>query len=126
MGVTSFALIVMAGLTMTGFKGSQQAFNTTTETEIAQQVVNQLELTSYANIIASGSTNYYFTQEGLPTNAASSIYSASVTAPSSVALPNTGTSVASQNVVLITVNITSTSTPAATNAIQVYIPNAGF
>ncbi len=125
MGIVSFALVTTMGLTLVGLKGFQQAISTTTETEIAQQLVNQLQQTSYATIVANGSTNYYFTQEGLPTNAANSIYTAAMNTPSSVALPNAGTPVTSANLVMTTFNITSKSAPLSTNVIQVYISNTG-
>lgn len=67
LGVASFGLISMLGLLSVGLRTAHDAISTTTEAEIRQQLANQLQLSNYSTIAASGATTYYFTQEGFAT-----------------------------------------------------------
>jgi len=124
LGVASFGLISMLGLLGIGLKNYHDAINTTTEAEITQQIANQLELASYSVIATNTATTYYFTQEGVATNAAGAIYSASVSAPAKLTVPG-GNSASSTNTLTFTISIWSKSSPQVTNAIPIHIANNG-
>jgi len=125
LGVASFGLISMLGLLTIGLKTFHDAINTTTEAEITQQIANQLELANYSTISTNTtSTYYYFTQEGIATNADSAIYSAAVSAPVKLTVPG-GNSAYSTNTLTFIISIRCKSSPQVTNAIPFHIANNG-
>jgi len=127
LGVASFGLIAMMGLLTVGLKTFHDTMSQTTETEIAQQMANQLQLANYSSISSQGtSTNYGFTQEGLLTNAASAIYFAKVSAPSVFTVPGgSATSTIATNTLTFVISIWSANSPQTTNAISIQIANNG-
>jgi uncharacterized protein (TIGR02598 family) len=124
LGVASFGLISMIGLLGVGLKTFHDAISTTTEAEITQQLANQLQLASYSGMTNSGPTNYYFTQEGIATNANNAVYSATVSAPARLTVPGADTSYPT-NILTFTISIWSKSSPQITNAIPIHIANNG-
>jgi len=124
MGVVSFAMISMMGLLTMGLKTYHDAINATTESEITQQLANQLELAKYSSISTSTTSNYYFTQEGISTNAANAIYSATVSAPAKLNVPG-GSASFPTNTLTFIISISSKSSPQVTNAIPIHIANNG-
>jgi uncharacterized protein (TIGR02598 family) len=124
MGVVSFAMISMLGLLTAGLVTFHDAINATTEAEITQQLANQLELANYSSITNSGVSNYYFTMEGIPTNAASAVYLATVSAPAKLTVPG-GSATYPTNTLTFVISIWSKSSPQVTNAIPIQIANNG-
>lgn len=124
LGIISLALVSIMGMTMVGLKGFRQAINTTIEAQIAQKLANELQQSSYTNLIVSGSTNYYFNYEGVPTNAAEAAFTVTMAAPTNVALPDASSH--STNLLAVTFHITRKNSSSSTNVFQVYVANAGF
>jgi len=127
LGVASFGLIAMMGLLTVGLKTFHDTISQTTETEIAQQMANQLQLANFSSVSAQGaSTNYGFTQEGLLTNTANALYFAKVSAPSVFTVPGGSTSsTLSTNTLTFVISIWCVSSPQTTNAISIQIANNG-
>jgi uncharacterized protein (TIGR02598 family) len=136
LGVVSFGLISMLGLLTVGLKTFHDAMSQTTETEIAQQISNQLQLANFSSISGiKNSSNYYFTQEGLQltngsstsTAPASTVYTASVAAPSVLAVPGVTSSTSSlaTNTMTFVISIWSVNSPQTTNAFAIQIANNG-
>jgi uncharacterized protein (TIGR02598 family) len=124
LGVASFGLISMLGLLTVGLKTYHDAISETTETEIAQQMANQLQLAAYSVIATNTANVSYFTQEGQATNAAAAVYCASVSAPASLAVR--GALSSSTNTLTFIISIWSKNSPQTTNAIPIQIANNGF
>jgi uncharacterized protein (TIGR02598 family) len=127
LGVTSFGLISMLGLLTVGLKTFHDTMSVTTETEIAQQMANQLELANYSSLSSQpASTNYCFTQEGLLTNATSAVYFAKVSAPTLLTIPGGSTSsTVNTNTLTFVISIWCVNSPQTTNAIAIQIANNG-
>ncbi len=125
LGVASFGLISMMGLLTVGLKTFHDAMSATTETEIAQQMANQLQLANYSTIkSATTPTTYYFTQEGIQTTAANAVYYAQVAPPTVLTVPG-ATTATSLNTLTFVVSIWSVSSPQTINAIPIQIANNG-
>ncbi len=124
LGVASFGLISMLGLLSVGLRTAHDAISTTTETEICQQLANQLQLSNYSTISTSGPTTYYFTQEGFATNQANAVYTATVSAPTTLTAPG-NTPANSANMKSVVISIWSVSSPQHTNAVPIEIANNG-
>jgi uncharacterized protein (TIGR02598 family) len=120
LGVVSVALLPLTGMLFVGLRIFDQAVSTTTQGEIAQQVVNQLQQSAYVETNL-GVRNLYFSQEGVVTTSAESIFTATVSQPEAFALPGAGT--ASPNVQRIRVDITSRFAPSQTNTFTVHLAN---
>src|SRR6187402_786674 len=118
LGVASFGLISMLGLLSVGLKTFHDAINATTESEITQQLANQLRLANFSSVQnATTTSTYYFNQEGVATNAAGAIYFASVNPPSKLAVPGGGSIPTTQtNTLTFVISVWSKSSPQATNA----------
>lgn len=128
LGIISFALVSIMGVTCVGFKSFQQAISTTVETQIVQGLANQLQQTKYTSLSVAGNTNYYFNYEGGPTNSSGAVFTVAVSTPTNVALPVPAAQSPnpSANLLLVTFNITRKNSPLSTNAFQVYIANTGY
>jgi uncharacterized protein (TIGR02598 family) len=135
LGVVCFGIISMLGLLTVGLKTFHDAMSQTTETEIAQQLANQLQLANFSTLAANktGSTNY-FTQEGIQlTNAAgsttaptSTVYTATINAPSVLTVPGgDSTSTITTNTMTFVISIWSVNSPQTTNAFAIQIANNG-
>ena len=125
LGVASFGLISMMGLLTVGLKTAHDAMSATTETEIAQQMANQLQIANYSNIKTQTTpTHYYFTQEGLQTNAANAVYFAKIAPPTALTVPG-GTAATSLNTLTFVISIWSASSPQAINVTPIQIANNG-
>jgi uncharacterized protein (TIGR02598 family) len=129
LGVASFGLISMLGLLAVGLKTFHDATSQTTETQIAQQMANQLQLANYSTLSAQpASTNYCFTQEGVLTNSTGAVYFAKINAPSVLSVPGGASSSASSvntNTLTFVISIWSVNSPQTTNAIAIQIANNG-
>ncbi|HSI87282.1 MAG: Verru_Chthon cassette protein B [Candidatus Methylacidiphilales bacterium] len=120
LGVVSVALLPLTGMLFVGLRIFDQAVSTTTQGEIAQQVVNQLQQSAWVDTNL-GVRNLYFSQEGVVTTSAQSIFTATVSQPESFSLPGSGS--ASPNVQRIRVDITSRFAPNQTNTFTVHLAN---
>lgn len=125
LGVVSFGMISIVGLLGMGLKNFHDAIDTTTEAQITQRLANELQLGSYANLTNAASTNYYFTPEGLETNAGSAIYTATIAPPVNLTVPGAGASYPT-NTMAFSISIWSKSAPQTTNVNAVYISNNGL
>ena len=125
LAVASFGLISMMGLLTVGLKTVRDAITTTTEAEISQQLSNQLQMSSYASLVASGQTTYYFTQEGLPTTLSQAVYTAVINPPRKLTAPG-GDINAPVSVLTFVISISLSKSPnLPANAIPVHIANNG-
>ena len=127
LGVVSFGIISMLGLLTVGLKTFHDAMSQTTETEIAQQMANQLQLATFSTISSqSASTNYCFTQEGVLTNAANAVYFAKINAPSVLTVPGgSASSTLTTNTLTFVISIWSANSPQTINAFAIQIANNG-
>jgi uncharacterized protein (TIGR02598 family) len=82
LGVTSFVIISLLGLLTAGLTTAHKALNTSAQTQIIQDLVNNISQAT--NLDSYTSETYNYDYEGNPTNAAS-IYQVSVTKGSVVA-----------------------------------------
>jgi uncharacterized protein (TIGR02598 family) len=124
LAVVSFGMISMLGLLTAGLQTFHDAINATTEAEITQQLANQLQLASYANLTTNGASTNYFTQEGVLTNATSYVYEATVSPPAKLTVPGGSTSYPTNTLTFI-ISVWSKSSPQVTNATPVQIANNG-
>ncbi len=125
LGVVSFGLISLMGLLTVGLKTFHEAMGATTKAEIAQRLANQLQLASYSAISTNTTASYYyFTEEGLATNASGGIYSARIDPPTKFTVPG-GDSTAAANTLKVVIYIWSKNSPQATNAVPIQIANNG-
>ena len=125
LGVVSFGLVSLMGLLTVGLKTFRDAMTTTTESEISQQLSNQLQLASFSALENTNqSSYYYFTEEGCATNAGSAIYSARIDPPVKFTVPGGDTS-ATPNTLKLVIYIWSKTSPQTTNAVPVQIANNG-
>ena len=125
LGVVSFGLISLMGLLTVGLKTFHDAMTTTTEAEISQQISNQLQLANFSTISTNTQpTYYYFTEEGVSTNAANAIYTAQVQPPQKLTVPG-GDPTSTANTLTFEILIWSKNAPQTTNAAPVQIANNG-
>ena len=127
MGVASFGLISMMGLLTVGLKTAKEAISATTETAIAQQMANQLQVANYSSIKGLASdTVHYFTQEGIeqPTSTGA-IYTATVKIPKALVVPG-ATEATSLNTKTFVVEIKNLKSAQPLNAIPIQIANNGL
>ncbi|SDU29342.1 Verru_Chthon cassette protein B [Verrucomicrobium sp. GAS474] len=128
LGIVSFALIGLMSLLPVGLKTFHQADMTTTETQIAQTLVNRLQLSGFTNALGGGNASYYFTSEGQPTadrGGQNTLYTVTVTAATNVALPGAAGGSHSANILSLLFSITCKTAPQTTNVIPAYISNNG-
>ncbi|HEY8965050.1 MAG TPA: Verru_Chthon cassette protein B [Candidatus Methylacidiphilales bacterium] len=119
LGMVVTTLVPLVGLLAVGLSTFHDAVNATTESQILQQIAGQIELGSFTN---SAAARYYFTSEGMATNAAAAFYTAEVPPPAKFAVPG-GTSTG--NTVTYVVSIRSKSAPKTTHAWPLFIANSG-
>lgn len=126
LAVASFGLISMMGLLSIGLETVHDAINTTTEAEIAQQIANQIQLANYSSISTNTTAvSYYFTQDGIATNAVSAVYLATVGVPQALTVPGGTAPSAYTNTLTCVISIWSKSAPQITNSIPIQISNNG-
>lgn len=83
LGVVSVGLVGIMGLLPAGLGVFRQSVNTTTQAQIAQQIINDAQLTPYASLVNSLSAAtvvYYFDESGgrLAGDGTDAVYAASV------------------------------------------------
>ncbi len=90
LGVLSFAMVSLLGMIPMGLSTFKDAMNTTVESHIVQAVANDLLLTDFSNLGNASSPSRYFDDQGLelPDAGSNPIYTATVTAQSLAAAPN--------------------------------------
>ncbi len=125
LGVASFALLSMMGLLTVGLADFHDAMNASTETQIAQQLASQIELSDFSVASNQAAGTYYFTDEGLATNAAGAVYSATVSAPAKLYVPGEPANSSSTNTLTFLISISCKSSPQTTNVIPIQIANNG-
>jgi len=69
LGVVSFALIALVGLTMVGLNSSRAAQEDTVVASLARNAVAELKTLGYTRLSTLASTNLYYTYDGAVTNA---------------------------------------------------------
>ena len=75
LGVVSFALLALIGLTVVGLNSSREAHEDTVVASLARHAVSELSSLNYTNLAALSTTNFYYTYDGAVTNAsADSVY----------------------------------------------------
>ena len=80
LGVVSFSLIGIFGLLLSGMTTFHRSIDQTVQSQIAQQVINNAQLTSYATLTSQGNftTNYDENGNGVAATDPTSIYTVSV------------------------------------------------
>ncbi len=126
LGIVSFTLITLLGLLTVGIQRFHDAKNTTVESEISQQLANQLQLANYSSISANNLTVFYFTDEGVATNASSAIYTATISAPTQLIVPGASNpTTTNTNTLAFVIAIKSVSSPQITNSFPIQVANNG-
>ncbi|HEY8965321.1 MAG TPA: Verru_Chthon cassette protein B [Candidatus Methylacidiphilales bacterium] len=128
LGLVSFALIGLMSLLPVGLKTFRQADMTTTETQIALALANQLQLSGFTNALKGGNASYYYNADGQPAadrGGPGTLYTVTVSAATNVSLPSSGPGKASANIVALLFSITCKTAPQTTNVIPAYISNNG-
>lgn len=120
LGIVSMAIVPMMGLLTVGLNTFHDAVNTTTETEITQQVAHDIQLGSFTNTAAS----YYFTADGVATNSGAAYYYASVHSPTKLTVPG-GDAQSITNTMTFVISVWCKSAPKITNAVPIYVANTG-
>ena len=77
--IVSFACVTLLGLLPLGLLSFRQAMNNTVESEIVQNTINDVALTSFSKLSTLTTTPSYYNSDGIKTNAANGFYTASVT-----------------------------------------------
>ncbi len=106
MAIFSFSFIGIMGMMSTGLYLFHQGTNLTTSTEIAQQVINSVQQTSYSQLSGLEGQMYYYDDQGnlLTTgNQSQAVFQAHVTVNSSVQLP--GSTLTNPNLAVATVQV---------------------
>lgn len=115
-GIVAFAFLPLLGLMPIGLNTSRQAIDTTMEAQIVQQMTSLAQQTDFSNlptmvknplVTTPASNLVYFDGNGNITTAASAMYKASFSAPTSTVLPGGATT---SNLNTITIYILSTHT----------------
>lgn len=108
-GIISFAFVAMFGLLPVGLNVSREAIATTIETQIAQQMTTQALQTDFSQLPRleqnTGTTPYYFDDQGKASTPDSALYKARFTVSSSTKLPS---NVTTQKLATVTIYILNT------------------
>lgn len=84
LGIISFAMTTLMALLPVGLTTLRDSIETTVRADVIRQVAGELQQTPFSQI--SGSTNCYFSDEGVPTNAGSSFFMVNYTVNNNVKL----------------------------------------
>ena len=125
LGMVTTALVPMVGLLAVGLGTFHDAINATTEAQILQQIAGQIEVGSFSAAANQATTHYYFTPEGVSTDASSAFYYADVPPPGKLAVPGASAN-ASGNTLTYVISIWCKNAPRTVHACPLYVANAGL
>lgn len=90
LGIMSFALMGIVGLLPVGLSQFRKAIDTTVQAQIVQDATNMIQRTPFADIDSFGTAGnpavYYYDHEGIRSNEADHVYTATIGAVSDSAL----------------------------------------
>lgn len=134
LGVVSFAFVGILGLLPVGLQTSRQAQETSVQSQIAQQVSNEIQLARFTDldvaVFPGTAFPKYFDEQGIlvePGNESNSIYTVNILTPPPVTNPTLpGGAVPNTHIRILTFGIEKTRSPGITNRFSVMAADNGF
>lgn len=124
LGVVSFAVMAILGLLPTGLSTLRASMNQTVEAQIVRSIGAQAVITPFNDLTSQS----YFTDEGLPTNAANAYYTVNVTPEAPVFPGSANGDEITNSLAALEIEIIARPNPAApgkTNFYSLQVANAG-
>jgi uncharacterized protein (TIGR02598 family) len=134
LGILGFTMTALIGMLPFGLSAFKQAMTNTIESEIVQNLSNDILLANYSDLYKYNSQSYYYDYEGMPLpSSTGAVYTATVSmigiggANSPLSLTNNGVSTSSTQVNTsaynVTITISNVNTPTQSQAYPVIIAN---
>lgn len=127
LGVASFGMITLLGLIPLGLKTSRDAIDITTQSQIVQLIRNQIQLTDFSNMDQLNDRKFYYDDQGLEVDegSPSHLFTATLVVGDMNAF-NTTSMLPKEVARVVTIHLSSKTTPQSQHTFAIVAANTGF
>jgi uncharacterized protein (TIGR02598 family) len=124
LGILGFSMTALIGMLPLGLTAFKQAMANTTESEIVQNVSNDILLANFTDLSQYNNQSYYFDYEGMPlTTSTGAIYTATISMKVVGSSNSPASLVNNTSAYYVTITISNVTDPTQSHAYQVIVAN---